>query len=197
MDHQLYRMKTNTVSVDEQTRASEQDWINQARQDPAAFKPLYERYFRNVFLFLLKRVGDKELAGDLTQQVFLKALLNIPRYEIRGVPFSVWLFKIALNHMNEYYRKTKHLRTVVIDTDALEILYEEMTADQRLEDLEQRLPVILQKLDLPDLQLIELRFFESRSFHEIGQLLGITENNAKVKTYRTLERLKKLFHETK
>ncbi len=189
-------MKTNTVSAGTSTE-EEHGWINQARQDPAAFKPLYERYFRNVFLFLLKRVGDKELAGDLTQQVFLKALLNIPRYEIRGVPFSVWLFKIALNHMNEYYRKTKHLRTVVIDTDALEILYEEMTADQRLEDLEQRLPVILQKLDLPDLQLIELRFFESRSFHEIGQLLGITENNAKVKTYRTLERLKKLFHETK
>jgi len=190
-------MTEESVSPKKGITHDEITWINQAKQDPAGFKPLYDRYFRNVFLFLLRRLGDKDLAGDLTQQVFLKALLNINKYEIRGIPFSVWLFKIALNHLNEYYRKSKHIRSVVLEEAALENLYEEMTADQRYVDLERQLPSILQKLDLSDLQLIELRFFESRSFHEIGQLLGITENHAKVKTYRTLDRMKKLFHEAK
>ena len=44
-----------------------------------------------------------------------------------------------------------------------------------------------------DLQLIELRYFEKRSYREIGEILEITENNAKVRTFRALERLKKLF----
>jgi RNA polymerase sigma-70 factor (ECF subfamily) len=190
-------MNKDTLSLYERAAAEESEWIMQSKKDPAAFRPLYLRYFRSVYLFMLRRVGDKELSADLTQQVFLKALLHIPRYELRGIPFSVWLFKIALNHLNEYYRKSKQARTVVLDEAGLETLFEEITADQRLENLEQQLPAILQKLSLPDLQLIELRYFENRSFYEIGQLLGITENYAKVRTYRALDRMKKLFQHSK
>ena len=42
--------------------------------------------------------------------------------------------------------------------------------------------------------LIEMRFFEKRSFREIGEILEITENNAKVKTFRALEKLKQIFN---
>ncbi len=44
------------------------------------------------------------------------------------------------------------------------------------------------------LQLIEMRFFEKRSFREIGEIVGLTENNAKVKTFRALIKLKQLFN---
>jgi RNA polymerase sigma-70 factor (ECF subfamily) len=47
------------------------------------------------------------------------------------------------------------------------------------------------------LQLIEMRFFEKRSFKEIGEIIGLTENNAKVKTFRALLKLKELFNKTK
>jgi RNA polymerase sigma-70 factor, ECF subfamily len=53
---------------------------------------------------------------------------------------------------------------------------------------------MLQSLDTlkeDDLQLIELRFFEQRSFKEVAEIVGITENNAKVKVHRILERLKR------
>ena len=52
--------------------------------------------------------------------------------------------------------------------------------------------IIGQELPEDELQLIEMRFFEKRSFKEIGEILEITENNAKVKTYRILEKLKKI-----
>jgi RNA polymerase sigma-70 factor (ECF subfamily) len=45
-----------------------------------------------------------------------------------------------------------------------------------------------------DLQIIELRFFEKRTFKEIGEILELTENNAKVKSFRAIEKLKKLFN---
>ena len=47
------------------------------------------------------------------------------------------------------------------------------------------------------LQLIEMRFFEKRSFKEIGEIVGLTENNAKVKTFRALVKLKEIFSKTK
>jgi RNA polymerase sigma-70 factor (ECF subfamily) len=56
-----------------------------------------------------------------------------------------------------------------------------------------RLVSCLGLLKEKDLQLIELRFFEKRSFKEIGEILDITENNAKVKSFRALEKLKQLY----
>ena len=51
---------------------------------------------------------------------------------------------------------------------------------------------LLSHLDAGSMQMIEMRFFEKRPFAEIGQILGITENHAKVKTYRLLDKLKAL-----
>ena len=72
-------------------------------------------------------------------------------------------------------------------------LYEQITSDTRLEDLRQQLPSILQKLSVDELQIIELRFFEQRPFKEVGDILGISETYAKVRVYRILEKMKKLF----
>lgn len=180
-----------TISTDSET--TEMEWVRQSAENPAAFKPLYERYFKKVFLFVLHRVGDRDTAGDLTQQVFLSALNHIGRYQFRGLPFSAWLFRIAVNQCNDYFRKAKRSRTVVIDEVPLENLYEELTADQTLDEWQRMLPTILEQLPPDELQVIELRFFENRPFKEVADILGITETYAKVRTYRILDRMKKLF----
>jgi RNA polymerase sigma-70 factor (ECF subfamily) len=53
---------------------------------------------------------------------------------------------------------------------------------------------VLTRLKADQLELIEMRFFEKRSFREIGDLLEMTENNAKVKTFRAVNKLKQLFN---
>lgn len=171
----------------------EDEWIRKAVANPDSFRPLYEAHFKRVYLFVLHRVGDKDLACDLTQQVFLSALSHISRYQFRGLPFSAWLFRIAINQCNDFFRKTKRNRTVVLEESSVENLYEELTADQTLEEWERQLPSILEQLDPDELYVIELRFFEARPFKEIADILGITENYAKVRTYRILEKMKKLF----
>jgi RNA polymerase sigma-70 factor, ECF subfamily len=171
----------------------EEGWIRKAIANPDSFRPLYEAYFKKVYLFVLHRVGDKDLAGDLTQQVFLNALTHLGRYQFRGLPFSAWLFRIAINQCNDFFRKTKRNRMVVLEESSVENLYAELTADQTLEEWENRLPAVLEQIEQDELYIIELRFFESRPFKEIADILGITENNAKVRTYRILEKMKKLF----
>jgi len=171
---------------------TEEEWILRAKQDPAAFRALYESHFKRIFLFILYRVGDKDIAGDLAQQTFLNAIGSIQHYELRGVPFSAWLYRIALNQCHAYFRKTKRSRTIVLEDFHLENLADEIIGDQ-LNDWKEALPDVLGKLNENDLQIIELRFFEERSFREVGDILGITENLAKVKTYRILERMKQMF----
>jgi RNA polymerase sigma-70 factor, ECF subfamily len=171
----------------------EKHLILRSQTDPEAFRPLYEKYFKRIFLFVLHRVGDKSLAADVTSQVFLKALVHIKRFKFRGLPFSSWLFRIALNECNDYFRKTSRYRIVRLEDAAVEHLYEELTHATREEDLRQQLPAILQKLSAEELQLIELRFFEQRPFREVAEIIGITETYAKVRVYRIVQKMKKLF----
>ncbi|MCW5910085.1 MAG: sigma-70 family RNA polymerase sigma factor [Cyclobacteriaceae bacterium] len=175
--------------------AQEAEQIRKAVADPAEFRPVYNTYFKEIFRFIYKRVGDKELTADLTQQVFLNALQHLGKYQFKGAPFVSWLYRIASNLCMDFFRKSKRVRHVVIEEASLESLVDELTSDQTMEEWHQRLPVILEKLSESELQLIELRFFEAKPFKEVAVILDITETNAKVRTYRVLDKMKKLFLE--
>jgi RNA polymerase sigma-70 factor, ECF subfamily len=171
----------------------EEELIKHAQTDPQQFKPLYERYYKPIFLFILHRIGDKDLSADVASQVFLKALLNIGKFAFRGLPFSAWLYRIALNECNDFFRRSKRERLVVLEDASVELLYEEMLGDDALEELKRKLPAILEQLKPDEFQVIELRFLENRAFREVGEILGITETYAKVKTYRILLKMRSIF----
>jgi RNA polymerase sigma-70 factor (ECF subfamily) len=165
--------------------------VTAAKGNPRHFNVLYEKYFKSVYVFIYRRTGDEELTADITSHVFLKALINIKKYEYRGVPFSGWLFRIAFNEVNMYFRKHKGDRVVSIEQGGILQIAQEAEVVDNTEVL-QRMTNALKKLDGNDVQLIELRFFEKRSFAEIGLIVGITENNAKVRIYRIIDKLKRL-----
>jgi RNA polymerase sigma-70 factor (ECF subfamily) len=127
--------------------------------------------------------------------VFIKALTNLPKYEYRGIPFSSWLFRIAKSELYQSFRDKKARRTVSIDSMQIGKVMEEFQIDES----EHKREVLLKVLPLlkeSQLQLIEMRFFEKRSFREMGEILDLTENNAKVKTFRALIKLKELYSKT-
>jgi RNA polymerase sigma-70 factor (ECF subfamily) len=176
---------------------AEEEIIRKSVKNPDAFRPLYETYFKKIYLFVFHRVGDKELSADITQQVFLNALSNIGKYQFRGLPFSSWLFRIAVNQCNDFFRKSKKMRTVVLEDPHIRELYDDLTAEQSWDEWERKLPAVLEQLSNEDLQLIELRYFEQRPFKEVSEITGMSESNTKVRTYRILERMKKIFLQQK
>lgn len=165
--------------------------IELAKSDPRYFAPLYDRYYRSIFTFLYRRTGEEELTADLCSQTFLKAMNAIQTFRFQGVPFSAWLYRIALNELNMHFRKHPSARTVSVEEEGLHRLQEEAQCEEDLSE-EQTLQAVLSELEPDEVQLIELRFFEEKSFKEVGEILNITENNAKVKTYRLLDRMKKI-----
>lgn len=173
--------------------AMEAEWqeIQAAQRNPAHFRPLYQRYYEPIFRFLYRRTANEDLSGDLCSQVFLKALQRIDRYQFKGVPFSAWLFRIASNELAQHYRSVKSRRTVSVTEESLGDVAEEMEVEDSLWQIPDMVSA-LNQLRPDDLTLIELRFFEQRPFKEIADILNITESNAKVRTYRILERMKKI-----
>jgi RNA polymerase sigma-70 factor, ECF subfamily len=167
--------------------------IRKAQADPNRFAPLYDKYYKQIFLFAYRRVDDEDIAADLTSQVFMKAILNLQKYEFKGVPFSAWLYRISANEINQFFRTSKKTRSISIEDSGLERLKQEI---EELDDDEQEKENLLMEcmncLSKDEIQYLELRFFEDHSFKEIGYMLSITENNAKVKTYRILDKMRKI-----
>ena len=170
----------------------EHDIVEKAKNNARDFAPIYKKYHAPILQFVYLRLDDKDLAIDITQQVFLKAIENLQKYEFRGLPFSSWLYRIAINELNQLFRKNKKMRTINLNESITSDLIHEME-DEEFALHKERLATILKKISAAEFQLIEMRFFEKRPFVEIGELLDITENNAKVKTYRAIQKLKILF----
>ena len=170
--------------------------IEIAKKDPRQFAPLYKKYHEAIFRYVYKRVDEEEAAYDITSSVFVKALASLSRYEFRGLPFSSWLFRIAKSELYQSFRDKKAQRTVSLDSVTIVQFIDELNEDFS----EEQRTTLLNSLKLlkdHQLQLIEMRFFEKRSFKEIGEIVGLTENNAKVKTFRALVKLKEIFNRTK
>ncbi len=170
--------------------------IEAAKANPDHFAPLYDKYYRQIFGYLYQRMDCKETAFDLTAQVFLKALTNLSKYEFKGVPFASWLYRIAHSELMQLFREQKNKRAINADIGDLRFICEE-AEEFYLEEYIPLLKKAISELSNDDLQMVESRFFEKRQFKEIGEILNITENKAKVRMYRILERLKKVLTSNK
>lgn len=175
---------------------TELEWIQLAKRDPEKFSPLYEKYHEQIFRYIYQRMDDKEMAFDVTSQVFFKAIKNLDKYEFRGVPFGSWLYRIAKSELYQTFRDKTAKRAINIETVQL-ATFMDVFEDEENERNNKRLLKAIESLRETDVQLIEMRFFEQRPYREIGEMLSITENNAKVKTFRALDKLKQEFYKTK
>ena len=160
--------------------------IEAAKKDSAYFAPLYQKYFKQIFVYILKKVKNEDVAGDVTSQVFLKAMLNINKYEDRGYPFSSWLYTIAGNEVNSHFRKLKK---------NIEVEIQEKDVISLLDDINESSEVNHQELLIEAMNELQDKDMEIEklSFIEIGNILGITDNNAKIRLYRSVERLRKTY----
>lgn len=186
MNAELSKHHQSREQVEEELRQ-----IKDAIANPQAFAPLYDKYYLKIFRYVFQRVEDEDTAGDVTSVVFSKALFNLSKYQFRGVPFSAWLFRVAQNELNQLFRQNKVQKVVNIPTENLPQIDEdagEEGLEERIEDLKKA----MKELDKDELELLEQRYFENRSYKEMSEILDMEENNARVKTFRVVQKLKSL-----
>lgn len=166
--------------------------VRAAQQDPRHFEPLYTKYYKRIAGYVYHRVEDKETAYEITAEVFYKALERLPQFRPMGVPFGAWLFRIAFNEINLWYRKKKRQRTVYFDAEGISELKTSLEPPDEARGDEQ-LYEALQELSEEEMEMIDLRYFEKRPFGEICEITGLNESACKMRVYRAIEKLKKYF----
>lgn len=162
-----------------------------AATDAAAFSALYDFYFPRVWSYVIRRIGHKQTAEDVTSQVFLKVVEALPRRKNDG-PFGAWVFRIATNTLIDHYRVTARR-----PSEGLEMAEAVASGDAQPDELaEARLQFreiekILAELPERDRRVVGLKFFGGLSHKEIAEVEGIEENNAGVIIHRALEKIRK------
>jgi|TARA_B110000259_G_scaffold36258_1_gene40822 RNA polymerase sigma-70 factor (ECF subfamily) len=189
--------QTNKYHQSESTIKKEERILKDATTNPASFAPIYEKYYLALFKFVLQRVENEQVAAEIVSDVFAKAIFNLKKYKFKGYPFSAWLYKVAYNEIATKFRKKQKQRTVNIPDESWNLFSsdEEEENDNTI-DLK-KLKLCLPNLKPSEIELIEMRFFEERPFKEIGEILELTTENARVKTHRVLKKLQKLFNKIK
>lgn len=147
-------------------------------------KQICEEYYQTVYGYLITITGgDYDLSEELTQETFYRAIKNSSKF--RGdCKMSTWLCQIAKFTFYQHLDKKKRRKEVSMDTVV------EVTANQQIEkeyiSNEQKLEIYkkIQRLESPTRDVLLLRLSGDLSFREIGEILGKTENWARVTFYR-------------
>ena len=172
-------------------RESERTLIERAKEDPAAFGILYERYVDKIYNYVYYRTGSRHDAEDLTAKTFYQALANIGRYEERGMPFSAWLYRIAHNLVANWHRDRS--RRKLIPLDELAMAGQDEDNPEPLAEAEEERKALLEairRLPPERQQLLILKFVEGMPNAEIGRIMGRSEGAVKSLYYRTLMALR-------
>lgn len=178
-------------------RQSELAIINEARGDPAAFAPLYERYVDLVYAFCLRRLRDPDRAADATSITFSQAIAAIPRFKpvagSSGSTFRSWLLTIARNAVIDDTRRQRPHAT--LDDDVVRNRIRDtapspedhaVAASER-----ERIEAALDQLPERQRQIVELRLFGLKGA-EIAAVLGMSESAVKTAHFRAYARLRTL-----
>ena len=149
---------------------------------------IYEQYFETVNKYLFCLTRNNDIAEELTQETFYKAVKKIDTYK-GECKISVWLCQIAKNSWYDYCKKNK--KVMRLEEELLEIQSDETTEEKVISNDEKiSLYRKLQKLDERTREVIYLRITGELSFKEIGMILNQTENWARVTFYRGKKQLK-------
>ncbi|WP_339252835.1 RNA polymerase sigma factor [Paenibacillus sp. FSL P2-0136] len=154
---------------------------------------VYNQYFREVYLFVLSLSRDEQIAEEITQETFFKALKRIDQF--RGeCKMSVWLCQIAKNtYFSHMDAQRRFVRMAVQEQE------EGVNMEQKLLDQTESLRIhkVLHGLSEPYKEVFMLRLFGELSFDHISQIFGRTESWARVTYHRARLRIQNLLKEDK
>lgn len=144
---------------------------------------------------MAKRVGNSDIADDLTSEIFEKILKSVNDFQWQGITLSAWIFRIARNHIIDYYRKSNKYKLdrsledvanfIVSNTPNVEV---EMQADEEDRELYKSLML----LDAEDQYLVYYKFFENMSNKDISRITKMSETNIGTRLHRVRKKLKQI-----
>jgi RNA polymerase sigma-70 factor (ECF subfamily) len=166
--------------------SNEASLVEQARHDPQAFAELYNRFVERVFLFALRRTGDRALAEDITSATFEKALRHLRQYGWSGKIYLAWLYRIAHQQIIQNHRRENRYVSLPPNQPAGADVEAQVQSRQQWRAILRA----FHKLSKRDQEVLALRLFDSLSNAETAEYLNCSPQNVSVRLYRALKHLR-------
>ena len=173
-------MQNHTTLTDEQLVSA------YAAGDNNAFDQLLKRHKARLFNFILSMVKDSDLADDIFQETFVKAIVTIRqgRYNDQG-KFIAWIYRIARNLIIDSYRQDKVENQLSTDDEnGVNLLNRSEFSEGTVEDtligmqIEEDLRALVTELPESQRQVVDMRFYKNLSFKAIAAITGVSINTA-------------------
>ncbi len=152
---------------------------------------LYWEHMPRVYNFFRYRIGDNDIANDLTSITFTKAWRARHQYQHNLGVFSAWLFTIARNVANDYLRKVQRRKEVPLDT--IWGLVSEVSVEREAQKRREfkQLHRLLENLPSREQEIIGLKFGASLTNRSIADIVGLSESNVGTILHRTVDKLRR------
>jgi len=176
---------------------SDEELLVASREDPAAFRELYDRWAEQILAYFVRRVLDVEVAADLMAETFAAAYESRDRFRDVGKPGGAWLYGIARRKLSHFYRHRKVEMQAArrLGMERAEIDHESAAQIAALVDRDDRrvsAQAALIGLSPAEREAVELRVIEELDYEEISSRLQITTVAARTRVHRGLARLGQL-----
>ena len=150
---------------------------------------LFERYNKRIFNFLAQLAHDRDLADDLTQNVFLRMIRyrNSFREDSR---FTPWIYQIARNVYSDHYQMAKKKLPQTVDIDNVRDMVPDESENAIIEENEALLHRSMALLTDEQRELLILTRFQHMRYEEVAQIMDTTVSNIKVKVHRAIGKLR-------
>ena len=186
------------------TLEEEKQLLEKVKENPQFFGKIFDAFYKPIFNYIFHRVADYDISRDIAADTFLKAYLKIHAFTWKNVSILTWLYRIATNEINYYYRNNKVTKlpldllgshaNILFEFDDYQSEKQLIENEMKLNEDFARVQRSLKKLNTRYQEVLSLRFFEKKSLKEISEILDKKEGTIKSLLSRGLEKLKIAFN---
>lgn len=157
---------------------------------------LFQRYQLPLYNFFVRLTQDEQLSEDFTQNVFERILKYRHSYQ-NEASFRSWIYQIARNVRTDHYRLNKVRIDANADLPSLSLEADSFLDRMEAREEEKQLERAIAQLKEEYREVLLLGWIERMKYAEVGEILGISETNVKVRMHRAVKQLRNIVQQTK
>ncbi len=172
------------------------DWIERAiHGDTEAFEEIYYTFKDDVYTACVRMLGNPAEAEDAAQDIFIRLLRVLPRYDHTRASFRTWLLTITTNYCYDQLRKRKGGEVSIDDEDnepvAMTLRSSDPTPEQVAlsNEFSARVQGLLDRISPDDRRMVVLRYWFDQGYEEIAEATGQTVSAVKSRLFRARQKL--------
>lgn len=154
--------------------------------DNGAFDELVTRHYQDSYRFFFRMVGDRMEADDLCQDTYIRVHRGLKGFRLES-SFSTWLYRISVNVVNSFFRKQKLRQALFRSVNSDDIPSPGEMGETDIPGLWKAIG----KLSKKQRDVVTLRIFQGLAFRDVGGVLNMSENSAKVNFHHAVKNLRK------